>query len=206
MHGHPIKDKGRFSSSGNCTGPKDSLTKCCLEHTKNFWCSTRLFDVACCSVRCAKRIRSTATCNLSISSLAQASFDIRPCQVLLTVLCCDWFAMSSYVFQFFCGPEGIALANPGAARARPALAGPPQRPAAELVFTELFLFLGKKVRNLRRIRSVFCSSLRPWMLNSIGGSMTPLMSNCSSSFRLLIWSFKPGKLFVQAVNENSRTP
>ena len=42
--------------------------------------------------------------------------------------------MSSYVFQFFCGPEGIALANPGAARARPALAGPPQRPAAELVF------------------------------------------------------------------------
>ena len=42
--------------------------------------------------------------------------------------------MSSYVFQFFCGPEGIALANRGGARARPALAGPPQRPAAELVF------------------------------------------------------------------------
>ena len=102
---------------------------------ENFGACTRLFAVACCSVRCAKRIRSTATCSLSISSLAQASFDIRLCQVLLIALCCDWFAMSSYVFQFFCGPEGIALANPGAARARPALAGPPQRPAAELVFT-----------------------------------------------------------------------
>ena len=40
--------------------------------------------------------------------------------------------MSSYVFQFFCGPEGIALANPGGTRARPALAAPP--PRAELIF------------------------------------------------------------------------
>ena len=40
--------------------------------------------------------------------------------------CSDWIAMSSYVFQFFCGPEGIALANPGGARARPALAAPPR--------------------------------------------------------------------------------
>ena len=131
MHGHPIKDKSRLSSSGNCTGPKDSLTECCLEHTKNFGACTRLFAAACCSARCAKRIRLTATCNLAISSLAQASFDIRLCQVLLTVLCCDWFAMSSYVFQFFCGPEGIALANPGAARARPAL-GPATAPGSRI--------------------------------------------------------------------------
>ena len=41
-------------------------------------------------------------------------------------------AMSSYVFQFFCGPEGVALANPGGTRARPALAAPP--PRAELIF------------------------------------------------------------------------
>ena len=70
----------------------------------------------------------------SFSSLAQASFDIRLCQVHAIAQYCDRCAMSSYVFQFFCGPEGIALANPGAARARPALAGPPQRPTAELVF------------------------------------------------------------------------
>ena len=34
--------------------------------------------------------------------------------------------MSSYVFQFFCGPEGIALASPRANTARPALAPPPR--------------------------------------------------------------------------------
>ena len=44
--------------------------------------------------------------------------------------------MSSYVFQFFCGPEGIALANPGRARTRPALAGPPPRATAELIFED----------------------------------------------------------------------
>ena len=58
-----------------------------------------------------------------------------------SAFCSDWIAVSSYVFQFFCGPEGIALANPGGARARPALAArarvefiseePPQ-PAARL--------------------------------------------------------------------------
>ena len=36
MHGRPIKDKRKFSSSGNCTGPKDSLTRCCLEHKEIF--------------------------------------------------------------------------------------------------------------------------------------------------------------------------
>ena len=56
--------------------------------------------------------------------------------LLLITFYCDWFAMSSYVFQFFCGPEGIALANPGRARTRPALAGPPPRASAELVFEE----------------------------------------------------------------------
>ena len=44
--------------------------------------------------------------------------------------------MSSYVVQFFCGPEGIALANPGGTRARPALSAPPPRATAELVFEE----------------------------------------------------------------------
>ena len=48
----------------------------------------------------------------------------------------DWIAMSSYVFQFFCGPEGIALANPGGARARPALAAPPPRTRVEFVSEE----------------------------------------------------------------------
>ena len=57
-------------------------------------------------------------------------------QFLLIALYCDWLAMSSYVFQFFCGPEGIALANPGRARTRPALAGPPPRATAELIFED----------------------------------------------------------------------
>ena len=44
--------------------------------------------------------------------------------------------MSSYVFQFFCGPECIALANPGGARARPALAAPPPRARVEFISEE----------------------------------------------------------------------
>ena len=64
-----------------------------------------------------------------LQSLARASFDIRQCPISLIALYCDWLAMSSYVFQF-CGPEGIALANPGRARTRPA-----SRPA-ELIFED----------------------------------------------------------------------
>ena len=59
--------------------------------------------------------------------------------------------MSSYVFQFCCGPEGIALANPGRARTRPALAGPPPRATAELVFED-------PVRPAARLRSASASA------------------------------------------------
>ena len=62
--------------------------------------------------------------------------------------------MSSYVFQFFCGPEGIALANPGRARTRPALAGPPPRATAELVFEDL-------VRPAARLQSASADQERP---------------------------------------------
>ena len=79
MHGHPTKDKGRFSNSGNRTDPKDSRTKCCPEHTQN---SDACFDpsvVAMCSVRASMLWQLRVT--IQLQSLAQASFDIRQCQI-----------------------------------------------------------------------------------------------------------------------------
>ena len=72
--------------------------------------------------------------------------------------------MSSYVFQFFCGPEGIALANPGGARARPALAAPPPRARVE--------FISEPVQPAARLRPRSEGRERPRALHVIEGAET----------------------------------